>query len=374
MITVLKNINCYDPQNLGKRDFLIAGEKIERIVLPGTLPDCSLSDRVISCDGLSAFPGLIDQHVHLIGGGGEEGFQSHIPEIAVDEIIRAGITTVVGLLGADGYLKSLGYLYAKAKALDTEGLTTFLYSGCYQLPPVTLTDSILKDLLFIDKVIGAGEIALSDHRASQQGLPEMLRLASQVHLGGMLAGKAGVLHLHLGDGKEGLNLLKRILEQSDLPKEEFVPTHCNRSRRLFDQAVEYNRSGGNIDLTAGETAGLPVPEAVRELAEKGADLSKVTVSSDANGSVPGGGVTKIQALYDDLQHCMKESGLTPDVVIRFSTENVAKVLKLYPQKGTLQPGSDADILITDQDFRLRMLFSRGKKLVEDGRVLCPAGK
>jgi beta-aspartyl-dipeptidase (metallo-type) len=110
-------------------------------------------------------------------------------------------------------------LYAKAKALEAEGLTTFIYSGSYAVPAVTLTGSLLRDIVYIDKVIGAGELAVSDHRSSNPGPQELVRLASDVQLGGLLAEKAGVVHLHVGDGKAGLSPLRKALEASDLPAE-----------------------------------------------------------------------------------------------------------------------------------------------------------
>lgn len=368
MLTLLKNIMCYSPSCLGKRDIVIAADKIFRILPAGEQKDISLIERVIPCDGLCAFPGLIDQHVHILGAGGEQGFSSRIPELGIREILRAGITTVVGLLGVDVYTRSQEALYAKAKALETQGITTFLYSGGYAVPLITLTGSLMRDLLFIDKVIGAGEIAISDHRSSQPGLQELLKLSAEAHLGGLLAGKAGVIHLHVGDGKGGLGLLLELIKESDLPMEQFVPTHMNRNPALFHQAIKYCRSGGRIDLTAGETAGIPVPQAIALLVEAGVDLSNVTVSSDANGSIPEGGVSRVQDLYDDLRACMIQSVLPPEDAARLATEHVAKVLKLYPKKGVLAPGSDADILITDQNYKLQMLMCMGKLLVENG---CP---
>ena len=368
MLTLLTNLACFCPAPCGKRDILIAADKICRLLPAGTAPETELIEKKIDCEGLAAFPGLIDQHVHITGGGGETGFGSRIPEIGIQEILMAGVTTLVGLLGADGCTRSLENLYAKARSLELEGVTTFLYSGSYALPPVTFTGGMVRDLVLIDKVIGAGEIAISDHRSSQPSTGELLKLAADTHLGGLLGGKAGVVHLHVGDGKGGLSPLLRMVKESDLPVEQFVPTHVNRNSFLFSQALDYCRSGGNIDLTAGETAGIPVPQAVGRMAAEGIDLSRVTVSSDANGSVPGGGTTKIQALYDDLKACVTGPGLRPETALSLATENVAKLLKLYPRKGALREGSDADIMITDNNYNVQMLFSMGKLVVENGRA------
>lgn len=364
MLTLLKGLECYCPQYSGKNDILIAGDKIDKIQPQGNW-ETDLIDTTIDCSGLLAFPGLIDQHVHIIGGGGEQGFSSRVPEIDIYDILKAGVTTLVGLLGTDACTRSLEALYAKAKGLEIQGITTYIYTGSYSIPVITFTQSIVKDLVLIDKVIGTGEIALSDHRSSHADSTVLLKLASDTHIGGLLGGKAGVVHLHIGDGKAGLFPLLQLIKSSDLPQEQFVPTHVNRNALLFHQAEEYWKSGGNIDLTAGESAGLAVPEAVRRLLNSKSDLSRVTVSSDANGSIPGGGVGKIQCLYNDIQNCIVKEKINPEIVFPLVTENVAKVLKLYPQKGTLQEGSDADILITDKEYHIKKLFCRGKFMPDD---------
>lgn len=364
MLTLLKNLECYCPDYIGKNDILICADKIYKIAPRIACDDRSLFESVADCGGLCAFPGLVDQHVHITGGGGEEGFLSRTAEPGTEDILAAGVTTVAGLLGADGTARSLEALYAKAKALEEQGLTAYIYSGSYAAPPVTFTGDIVRDLVLIDKVIGVGELALSDHRSSHPGAAMLLKIASDAHLGGLLGKKAGVLHLHFGDGKNGLDPLLEIVNGSDLPVGMFVPTHQNRSPRLLAQAQAYCLSGGHIDLTAGETAGVPVPDAVQRLIRGGADLTRVTVSSDAGGSVPGGGAGRIQSLFDDIVSCVRDKGMTPETAFSLATENPAKLLRLYPRKGTLREGGDADILITDRDYGVRRVYCAGRLLLE----------
>lgn len=363
MLKLLRNLECFTPKYIGKNDVLICRDKIYKIQ-PSI--KCFEQDLIeYDCEGLTAFPGLIDQHVHIIGGGGEQGFLSLIKEIEFSEIVNAGVTTLVGLLGADAFSKDIRTLHAKAKALDLQGITTFIYSGSYTLPPVTITENIISDLVLIDKVIGVGEIAISDHRASHFSTDDLIKIASDVHLGGMLGGKAGLLNFHVGDGKSGLKALLNVLESSDLPIEEFIPTHINRNERLFIQGVDYCKKGGYIDLTAGEIEGIDVAEAICRLLDYGADISRVTVSSDANGSSPDGQVGEIKALFDDVIKGITKKNIDAEVAFGLVTENVAKLLKIYPQKGTLARGSDADIMIVDKNYNVRKLFSRGKLLVDN---------
>jgi len=363
MITLISNIECYCPKYAGQRDILLVGDKIYKIGKPDSFREYAKVADFVPGNGLLAFPGILDGHVHITGGGGEAGFISRIAEIDIQDIIQAGITTVVGLLGADHLTRSLTGLLAKAKALEAQGITTYLYVGSYAVPIITFTSSITGDMVLIDKVIGVGEIAISDHRSSHPRMKELLQVATQAHLGGLISGKAGIVHFHVGDGKAGMGPLVELADASDLPIEQFVPTHVNRNPRLFQQALDYCRLGGYIDLTSGEEAGIKVPDAIQMLMENQVDLQKVTISSDANGSVPEGGIGEIQTLYDDIVECITGKQIPVETAFGMVTENVAKQLTLFPQKGVLSEGSDADILITDSDFTLRRLYGKGKLLI-----------
>ncbi len=378
MFKLLKNAECYSPEYQGRKDILLAFDKIVEISSVITA-DKLYHVEIIDCKDKIACPGFIDQHVHISGGGGEEGPKSIIGPIGVNELISSGVTTVVGLLGADSISKSMEGLLMKARSLESEGMTTFIYSGHYGIPTSTITGRIMSDVALIDKVIGAGEIAISDYRSSNPSQHELMKLAYEVLTGGMLGKKAGVMHLHVGNGKEGLGPLLELVEESDYPAAMFVPTHLNRNKALFRQAVQYRASGGNIDLTAGEytEAGIPVPECLKQLLDSGTGLDRVTVSSDGNGSgagVSGKETGKVMALFDDFKtavHCYK---LPLADVLKTVTSNVAGVLKLYPRKGRLAEGSDADIMLLDKlSLTLDMLFVKGRLAVEKGTILPGSG-
>jgi len=371
MFKLLKNTQCYDPEYKGKRDILIVLDKIAAVEenidyenLPGT--------DVYDCTGKIACPGFIDQHLHILGGGGEEGPASSISEISPEDILTAGVSTVVGVLGLDSIGKTIQGLLAKARTLETKGPNTYIYTGYYGLPPVTLTGRVITDIACIDKVIGVGEIAISDYRSSHPTLQTLKELSFEVMTGGMLGGKAGVLHIHVGNGKMGLQPLMELVEDSDFPIGMFVPTHLNRSRKLFGQALEYVERGGNVDLTAGENSeqGLSVPCALDELLKNGADMNKVTISSDGNGSISGAGnirVGRISMLLDDVRASILEKKLPVELVLKTVTSNVAGVLKLYPSKGALKAWSDGDILILNQkDYSVDKLFIKGNLVVDNG--------
>jgi len=105
MIRLLQNAEVYSPEYLGNRDIWIMGDKILCICEPGEFPAGHPLVEIISCEGLSALPGIVDTHVHITGGGGESGPVSRVAEISVEEITRAGVSTVCGLLGADRQTK-----------------------------------------------------------------------------------------------------------------------------------------------------------------------------------------------------------------------------------------------------------------------------
>jgi beta-aspartyl-dipeptidase (metallo-type) len=370
---LLKGGHCYVPAYTGINDVLVVRGKIFKI--QKDIPENYLPEmQVIDCRNKIICPGFIDQHVHIIGGGGEDGPFSRVPEVMLGELFNAGITTLVGLLGVDGITRSITGLLAKARALEAEGITTFIYTGSYTIPPATITGKVMTDIAIIDKVIGIGEIAISDHRSAHPTLQQLRELASETRVGGLLGGKAGVMHIHLGDGKEGLVPLIELIRNSDFPLDMFVPTHLNRNRRLLNQALDFAMEGGNIDLTAGEVTGngLSVPDALTLLLNKGVDIKRITVSSDANGSIPGSDgrsieVGKAGELLKDIRTCITINHLDVEDVLKTVTCNAAARLGLYPGKGTLACGSDADILVLDKDdLTLKMVIANGDICVENG--------
>lgn len=240
------------------------------------IPGCQTLDAT----GQIICPGFVDCHVHITGGGGEVRFlmthlgtpapclsypmpllsshrcpvrmlpclrfsvpaitfQEHLaqtaphplislsptqagpatrtPEAKLSELINGGITTVVGISGTDGISRSLQALLAKTRALNEEGITAFMWTGAYACPPPTITGSPDVDVMTVEQIIGAGEIAVSDHRGSQPTRQELARLAAQCRVAGMLSNKCGLVHVHMGPGKDLLAPLWDVVNNTDIP-------------------------------------------------------------------------------------------------------------------------------------------------------------
>jgi len=384
MFTLLKNAEIYTPDQAGTNDLLIAGSRIAairpNISIPKGLPDL----QEIDCSDKILCPGFIDQHVHISGGGGEGGPASRTPEINLSMLTMAGITTVIGLLGVDGITRSMAELLTKARALEEEGITAYIYTGAYEIPTRTLTGNVRSDLVLIDKVIGTGEIAISDHRSAQPSMEMLTKLASEARVGGLLGKKPGIVHLHLGDGKQRLSLLFEILKNTDIPVSQFVPTHVNRLDSLFDEAIEFLELGGNIDLTAGITKenespyALEVHEALTRLVNAKAALNQVTVSSDANGSMPqfakdgrlvGISVGSAAELWKDIAKAVRKNIIPLPTALALITRNVANLLKLSPVKGIIAVDSDADIILLDKEYIIDTVIAKGKLMVQNGQAV-----
>ncbi len=383
MLTLIKNGRVFGPEPLGTKDVLLAGGTVEAVAEPGRIRPEGTGAETVDASGLSVLPGLIDPHVHILGGGGEGGPTTRAPEIRVEDIAGNGVTTVIGCLGTDGVTRHMTSLLAKSRALEIEGITTFIFSGSYEIPVNTLTGSVRGDLVLIDKVVGAGEIALSDHRSSQPTFDEVARLAAECRVGGMLGGKAGVLHVHMGDGKRRLELLFRLVRETEIPVTQLVPTHMLRNRELFEEGLEWVRAGGAVDVTAGpdpDPAADPdvaLEECAARFKKDGLPLGRIMVSSDANGSMPvfdrAGKLVRLTiASEKDLFRKFRDlvaKGVLPleEAILLFST-NAAEFYRLRG-KGRVAAGADADLILVDRDLALQGVFARGRKLMDGGRLL-----
>ena len=373
---LIKGAEVYAPEYLGKKDVLIAGEKIERI--GEDLPEYD-GCQVIDGTGRIVAPGFIDRHVHITGGGGEGSFHTQAPQVQLSDLIRGGVTTVVGLLGTDGISRSTENLVAKAKALKEEGISAYCCCGAYGHPGPTITGSISRDIMFVDEIIGL-KLAVSDHRAPNITVDELIRLGSDVRTAGMLSGKAGFVCLHMGGDDRALSPVFEALERTSIPVKTFQPTHVGRAKKLQEDAFKLAKMGGTIDFTCGQ-----FEEKIKELAASlrgaklpGGPIAFVTISSagqgswsnyDAAGNLTEMGVSSVDTMYRQVVYQVQNENMSLEEALSLGTRNVAKALEVYPKKGAVHEGSDADVLVLNGDLSMNTVIARGSLMMQDGVLL-----
>ena len=378
---LIKNATVYAPEPLGVKDIFLAGGKICAIrdsIAPG--PDLPVVDGT----GQLLLPGFIDSHVHILGGGGEGGYRSRTPELKLSDMIRAGTTTVVGCLGTDGITRRMENLIAKAKQLKDEGVSCYIYTGSYDVPVRTFLADIRSDLLFIDEVIGVGEIAIADHRSSQPTFEEFVRIVADTRVGGMLSGKGGVVNIHMGDDGQMLEYLERVKVETPLPAYHMIPTHMNRNPLLFERGITYAKGGGYVDFTTSSYASfqeegeLKSSDGLKKMLDAGVPIEHITFSSDGQGSLPVFNregenidvqVARVDTLYQEVRDAVRQENIPLETALRTITSNVADHLRLS-RKGRVREGNDADLVLADPDtLEIQTVIARGQIMLRDGELL-----
>lgn len=381
---LIQGAAVYAPEYLGVQDVLIEGSRIRKIA--DKIPVAEAYEvQVIDGSGMLLFPGFIDGHVHILGGGGEGGYHTRTPEIMLTDITSGGVTTVVGCLGTDGTTRTMASLLAKARGLEEEGITAYIYTGSYQVPVRTLTGSIVDDLILIDKVVGCGEIALSDHRSSQPTCEEFARIVGDTRVGGILSGKAGLVNIHMGDGERMLSCLRYVVKNTEIPPSNMLPTHINRSTRLLKDGMDYAKTlGGYVDLTTSsdpdylEEDEVKASTGLKFLLEQGVPEHQITFSSDGQGSMPifdrdgnflGLGVGKVTSLYREVRDAILKEKVDLTQALRTVTSNPAALLKLT-RKGRVAVGCDADlVLVRQEDLQIHTVLAKGRRMVQNGAAV-----
>lgn len=380
---LIKGAELYTPEYLGQQDILLLNGKIVKIapvINQQTLVELFPELEVYEAQGLIAVPGIVDIHVHFNGAGGEGAPQFRTPPTQLSELTTAGITTAVGLLGTDGITRSLNDLYMKARALENEGLSTWIYTGSYQIPSPTFTDNLSLDIALIDKVVGL-KIAFSDHRCSHPDNDSFAQAVSASRVGGIIGGKCGKVMIHMGTPANGLARISEILASTAIPLNQVIPTHLNRSEDVFNAATEYALAGGNVDVSAGVSEKYYFPGAVKpsvaiaRFLAAGVPVGRITMSSDGNGVMTvfnEDGTSKmlvspVKAMFEEFRDMILE-GVPITDALRVVATNPSTLLAL-PNKGKIQVGFDADILLIDKDIKLQTVFARGQKMVDKNKVL-----
>jgi beta-aspartyl-dipeptidase (metallo-type) len=375
MLTLLKNTQLYAPSKMGKKDILIANDKI--IAIEDNLSEFENKYvKIIDVDNKIVTPGLIDQHIHVMGAGGKEGFSSMTPEVNLSELIACGTTTVCSLLGTDGTARNIRTLYAKVKGLNQEGISAYMFSGYYGMDTVTITESIQGDMLFIDKVLGV-KIAISDIRSSYPSATDLVRKLRDIMVGGMVGGKKGILHIHLGNLPSKMDLLFELVNDFHFPIKHISPTHVGRSKELFDQAIEFAKLGGMIDITTAASQYTAPYKSVLYALEQGVDISKMTFSTDGHagltkfdeeGNAIGVRKAPIDKNLDETVLLVREGKLPIEKAFQLVTSNPAENLGLK-HKGSIQVGNDADFCFFDEDLTLTDVFAKGQQMMKNKKII-----
>ena len=371
---LIKNTNLYSPQSLGKKDILISNGKV--VAIDDEIVNHSVFSKVWDAKGAITTPGFIDQHIHVIGAGGKHGFASMTPQLHLGDLINCGTTTVVGLLGTDGSTRSIKTLFSKTQALNQEGITAYMYTGYYGLDKVYLMNSLQEDMIYIDSVIGC-KIAISDIRSSYPSALELLRLLRNVRVGGMLAGKKGILHLHLGALSSKMDLLFEIIENYEFPIEHISPTHVGRTKELFDQAITFAKMGGMIDITTGASKYTDPYKSVLYALDNNVSIDNITFSSDGNAGLDkldknnnlvGFKSAPFDKNFEEVINLHKHGGVPLEDAIKLITSNPAKNLGLK-NKGEVKVNSDADLCFLNSDLELNTVMANGKFMMKDGELV-----
>ena len=368
---LIKNTNLYSPKSLGKKDILISNGKI--VAIDDEIVNHSVFSEVWDAKGAITTPGFIDQHIHVIGAGGKHGFASMTPQLHLGDLINCGTTTVVGLLGTDGSTRSIKTLFSKTQALNQEGITAYMYTGYYGLDKVYLMNSLQEDMIYIDSVIGC-KIAISDIRSSYPSALELLRLLRNVRVGGMLSGKKGILHLHLGALSSKMDLLFEIIENYEFPIEHISPTHVGRTKDLFDQAITFAKMGGMIDITTGASKYTDPYKSVLYALDNNVSIDNMTFSSDGNAGLDkldknnnlvGFKSAPFDKNFEEVINLHKLGGIPIEDALKLITSNPAKNLGLK-NKGQVKVNSDADLCFLNSDLEINTVIANGKFMMQEG--------
>jgi beta-aspartyl-dipeptidase (metallo-type) len=365
-LTLIRGAHIYAPEDLGVGDLLLGYGKVLQVTSRvdvsglGGLGEA----KVIPADGLVAIPGLVDLHLHFMGGAGALGPDDRTLELSAEDILGQGVTSAVGLLGSDPVTRLLPSLYGKALALERAGITTFIYAGGFAYPSPTLTGSVRSDLMLIDKIVGV-KLAVAEAMASSPTVEELARLANDVYAGGRLSGKAGLLHLHLGRDADPFPFLEAVLARSGVPPTTLLLCHVTYSASLFDGARRFVNHGTYlaVDSTLGpalEREGTVAPSvAIPGLLEAGVAPNRLILQSDANGYR----TAVLESLLATVRELVDERGMPLAEALRFATTNPAAALKLAGRKGALVPGADADVVLLAQDFAREYVFTAGQQRI-----------
>ena len=312
----------------------------------------------IDAEDYLGLPGLIDCHIHLLGGGSL--LDLDIAEPFAEDLYQNGITGVIGSLGFDDTTKTITSLIAKTKKLRKKGITAFCLVGGFNYPLLSLTGYFKKDLIFISEVIGIGEFNIDNPMIDT----ELANLILQCYQAGKLASKAGVIQIHLNNQADSVNRLIKIIKDYALPINSIHLTHVNYNEDVLEVSANFAKLGGFIDITTNLPLAIadaiPPVTAIIKLLERGVEERNITLSTDGYGiSYKNRQVFPTDTLLSSCRELIK-MGFSIKRAWSFASFNVSEIYKL-PQLGEIANNFYANLLLFDKDMNeMQGLLLAGK--------------
>ena len=449
MRTLFKGGSVVSGRGVRRADLLVEGEKV--VALGRGLKQ--EADRVVDAGGCILFPGFIDAHTHfdleVAGTVTADGFAS-----GSRAALRGGTTTVIDFAGPDkGESLASGLARWRKKAegktfcdygfhmtiddwnesiraelpeMFAQGISSFKMYMTY--PAMMLGDRefywALKELRTLGGICGvhcenngvidgmiaerkaAGELSPASHPRTRppyleaEAVARLLRIAQ--------AAQAPVIIVHLSNG-QAMEEVSRARKRGQTVYVETCPHYLLLDESLYDQENFYDaaryvcapplREKREQEalwkaLRRGEIQTISTDHCSFTLEQKGLGLEDFT-------KIPGG-LPGVETRGELIWSCgVAKRKISVVQMCRLLSENPAKLYGLFPRKGTLQPGSDADIVVYDPsgghviraedcesaagytpfegfatDGGIRQVWLRGRLAAENGNVLCsaPEGK
>jgi beta-aspartyl-dipeptidase (metallo-type) len=175
----------------------------------------------------------------------------------------------------------------------------------------------------------------------------------------MLARKAGLMHVHVGESDRRLKPLRDIFDEHDVQPSWVYATHVERTEKLLEEAIALARKGMPCDVDVVERE---LHEYLRYWRRHDGPMELLTCSSDASLTSPGN-------VWQQLRGCVREHGYALEEVLPLATRNTARILKLR-EKGELKKGCVGDVLLLEEgSLEIVHVLSQGKWMVRDGDVV-----
>ena len=449
MRTLFKGGSVVSGKGVRRADLLMEGEKV--VSLGRGLK--AEADRVLDVTGCVLFPGFIDAHTHfdleVAGTVTADGFAS-----GSRAALRGGTTTVIDFACPNkGESLAAGLERWREKAegktfcdygfhmtiddwnegirrelpeMFAQGISSFKMYMTY--PAMLLGDRdlywALKELKTLGGVCGvhcenagvidgmiaekkaAGELSPASHPATRppyleaEAVARLLRVAQ--------AAEAPVIIVHLTNG-EALDEVLRARKRGQTVYVETCPHYLTLDESLYHQdaftdAARYvcapplrNKREQDVlwkALRRGDIQTVSTDHCSFTLEQKAMGREDFT-------KIPGG-LPGVETRGELMWSCgVAKRKISVAQMCRLLSENPAKLYGLFPRKGILQPGSDADIVVYDPsgghviqgedcisaacytpfegfatDGGIRQVWLRGRLAAENGNVLvsAPEGK